>query len=298
MRIAFLGSPAVAVTTLLALVDAGHDVAHVVTQPDRRRGRGAGLIATPVKAAALERGIGVSYAPDDLLTLSPPVDLAVVVAFGQLIRPHVLAAVPMLNVHFSLLPRWRGAAPVERALLAGDETTGVCIMGVEEGLDTGPVYAQAELAITADHTAESLRAELAGLGNELLVELLRAPLPTPVAQSGPATYARKLEGADRHFDPALRAAQLDRVVRVGGAWCNTERGRLKIHAAAQAQAQAQSQSQSSAIVRVDGAVLAWGSDAADGPALVLHEVQPEGRPRMSASAWWMGLQGADLVTYW
>lgn len=138
MRLAYFGTPEMAVPPLQALVAAGHDVALVVTRVDKRRGRGSELSPSPVKAAALELGLPVSHSVDDVL--GRDIELGVVVAFGQLIKPHVLTEVPMVNMHFSLLPRWRGAAPVERALLAGDTETGVCLMQLEEGLDTGPIY--------------------------------------------------------------------------------------------------------------------------------------------------------------
>src|SRR5205807_7717429 len=140
LRLAFLGTPEAAVPPLRALVNAGHDVVLVVTQPDKRRGRGSATMPSPVKAAALELGLPVTERVDDVLDAN--VELGVVVAFGRLIKPQVLDKVPMINMHFSLLPRWRGAAPVERAILAGDRETGVAIMQLEEGLDTGPVYAR------------------------------------------------------------------------------------------------------------------------------------------------------------
>ena len=127
---------------LRALHGAGHELALVVTAPDRRRGRGSAVGPTPVKRCALELGLPVSDRIADVL--GARVELGVVVAFGSIIRGDVLARVPMVNLHFSLLPRWRGAAPVERAILAGDDRTGVCLMAVDEGLDTGPVYARVE----------------------------------------------------------------------------------------------------------------------------------------------------------
>ena len=149
---------------------AGHDIALVVTQPDRRRARGAGLLPTPVKAAALELGLAVTDRVDDALDAGA--ELGVVVAFGRLIKPHVLAKLPMVNLHFSLLPRWRGAAPVERAILAGDTETGVCLMALEEGLDTGPVYACQRVTIGPEETAEELRDRLVEIGTAMLVERL------------------------------------------------------------------------------------------------------------------------------
>ena len=136
MRLGFCGSPSLAVPVLQALLDAGHEVPLVVTRPDRRRGRGPGAAPTPVKAAALARGLLVTEDVADLVDAG--VELGVVVAFGALVPASVLDEVPMLNLHFSLLPRWRGAAPVERAILAGDARTGVCVMGLEATLDTGP----------------------------------------------------------------------------------------------------------------------------------------------------------------
>ena len=141
-----------------------------------------------------------------------------VVAFGQLLRPALLEALPLgfVNVHFSLLPRWRGAAPVERAVLAGDHETGVCIMGLEAGLDTGPVYARAETPIGARESAGALRERLVHLGKELLVWTLpQVPEITPTPQEGEPTYASKLTVAEFELDPRRPAPELDRVVRRG-----------------------------------------------------------------------------------
>src|SRR5487761_2013917 len=138
MRLAFPGTPEAAAPTLQALVDAGHDVALVVTRPDRRRGRGAALSNSPVHETA--RGMGRDVAPPLGDLAAAAVERGVVVAYGALVPAEVLARIPMLNVHFSLLPRWRGAAPVERAILAGDVETGVSVMTLEATLDTGPVH--------------------------------------------------------------------------------------------------------------------------------------------------------------
>jgi methionyl-tRNA formyltransferase len=139
-----------AVPPLEALVDAGFEIVTVVTRADKRRGRGSSLTPSPVKEAATRLGLPVVHQVDDVLELGADAmpDLGVVVAFGQLIKPHVLAVLPMVNLHFSLLPRWRGAAPVERALLAGDDVTGVCLMQLEEGSTPATVYARAEVPIT------------------------------------------------------------------------------------------------------------------------------------------------------
>src|SRR3954469_10784612 len=165
-RLVYLGTPAAAVPPLVGLLDAGFDVALVVSRADAKRGRGGGLQPSPVKAAALERGVPVTDRIDDALPVGA--DLGVVVAYGRIIRPPVLAVLPMVNIHFSLLPRWRGAAPVERAILAGDVETGVCIMGIDEGLDTGPVYDCHVIPIAPQETAAELRARLASVGTEML----------------------------------------------------------------------------------------------------------------------------------
>ena len=166
-RLVFLGTPAIAVAPLEALVQRGFDVALVVTRADKRRGRGSALLPSPVKEAAVALGLAVTHRVDDVLAAGA--DLGVVVAYGQLIKAHVLEALPMVNLHFSLLPRWRGAAPVERALLAGDDETGVCLMQLEEGLDTGPVFGCERVPITTRTTAAALRAELVRVGTDLLV---------------------------------------------------------------------------------------------------------------------------------
>ena len=144
-RLVYFGTPDMAVPPLEALVADGFDVALVITRIDKRRGRGSDVAPSPVKAAALRLELPVSHLVDDALLVGA--DLGVVVAFGQLITAHVLERLPMVNLHFSLLPRWRGAAPVERALLAGDATTGVCLMQLAEGLDTGPLLDVVEVPI-------------------------------------------------------------------------------------------------------------------------------------------------------
>jgi methionyl-tRNA formyltransferase len=225
----YLGTPAMAVPPLQALVAAGHDVALVVTRVDKRRGRGSDLSPSPVKAAAVELGIPVSHQIDDVIATGA--DLGVVVAFGQLIKPHVLAAVPMVNLHFSLLPRWRGAAPVERALLAGDTMTGVCLMQLEEGLDTGPVYRRVEVPIEATTTADDLRHRLVAVGTDLLVDALGGELGEPEPQVGEVTYAAKLRADELQIDWTRPAAVIDRLIRLGGAYTTFRGKRLKIHAA-------------------------------------------------------------------
>lgn len=266
-RLVYLGTPAMAVPPLEALVAAGFDVVCVVTRADTRRGRGAALSPSPVKQAALGLGLRVVHSVDDALVVAAGTgaELGVVVAFGQLVRPHALAALSMVNLHFSLLPRWRGAAPVERALLAGDPVTGVCLMQLDEGLDTGPVHACVEVPIRADATGESLRAELVRVGTELLVGELRGGLGDPEPQRGEATYAAKIHPDDLRLDWTAPAAVRDRVVRLGGAWTTWRGRRLKVHGAELVDPHAVGD-----VLQPDGTV----------GGLRLTEVQPEGRARM------------------
>ena len=261
----FLGTPALAVPPLRALVAAGIEVRLVVSQPDRRRGRGAAVSPSPVKGAAVELGLPLSEDVDDVLAAGA--ELGVVVAFGRIIRPPVLAALPMVNLHFSLLPRWRGAAPVERAILAGDERTGVDLMVVEEGLDTGGIYRRAEVAIGPDESLAALRERLVAIGTEMLVDELTSGLGVPRPQEGEVTYAAKLDADDRRLDWSLPAVDVHRRVRLGEAWTTHAGRRLKVW-------------RTHVPPRGDGPV----APAADGP-VELVEVQPEGKPRMTARAW-------------
>lgn len=269
-RLVYLGTPDFAVQPLRALVDAGFDVALVVSRADARRGRGGGTTPSPVKAAALDLGLPVSDEVDDVLGVGA--DLGVVVAFGRIIRPHVLAELPMVNMHFSLLPRWRGAAPVERAVLAGDERTGVDLMVVEEGLDTGGVYDRAEVTIGADETVDELRARLADEGTRLVVDNLTRGLGTPRPQEGETTYAHKIEPDELHIDWSRPAIEVHRLVRVGGAWTTFRGKRLKLW-------------RTTLTPAPGGGTATVPVPTGDGTPLHLVEVQPEGKPRMAASAW-------------
>jgi methionyl-tRNA formyltransferase len=225
-RLVYLGTPEMAVAPLAALADAGFDVALVITGEDKRRGRRAEPTPTPVKIEALRRGLPVSHDVADALTVDA--DLGVVVAYGRLLRRPILEQLPMVNLHFSLLPRWRGAAPVERAILAGDDRTGVCVMAVEEGLDTGAVYARRELTIRRGSTADDLGAQLTVVGSTLLVDTLQDGLRDPEPQVGEPVYAAKIGQPELHLDWTRPAAELDRVVRVGGAWTTFRGRRLKV----------------------------------------------------------------------
>jgi len=223
-RLVFLGTPELAVPPLLALHDAGHEIALVVTRADRRRGRGSALVPSPVKAAAAALGLPVTDRIDDVVAVGA--ELGVVVAFGRLIPGRVLDQVPMVNLHFSLLPRWRGAAPVNLAILEGDEVTGVSLMRLTPGLDEGPVLAASSRPITLQDTAESLLPELARDAAELLrgqLNALAAGAGRPEPQDDArATLAPKLTKAMAVLDPGRPAAQLHRQVRALQPWPGAE----------------------------------------------------------------------------
>ena len=289
MRLAFLGTPEAAVPSLKALVEAGHDIAIVITRPDRRRGRGAQLSSSPVKVAALELGLAVGHSLGDLEEFD--IERGVVVAYGVLIPSSVLARVPMLNVHFSLLPRWRGAAPVERAILAGDEVTGVSVMSLEASLDTGRVHAERRTKVH-DKTAIDLTRELAMLGAGLLVEVLgnEELLAYPVAQIGEPTYAEKLVTETFHLAPSMSVTQLERTIRLGRAFALINGRRVKVVAAHLVAASAPPGS----IVETSGGVALVGVDGA----LALDRVQPEGSRPMDARDWWSGARlDASLIEW-
>ncbi len=266
---------------LEALVDAGHDLRVVVTNKDKRRGRGAALVPSAVKAAADARGLRVTADVDDVLTAD--VERGVVVAFGRLLKPHVLERVPMVNVHFSLLPRWRGAAPVERAILAGDPETGVCLMELEEGLDTGPVYACAEVAINGDESLDALRQRLVAAGVPLLIEHLGRGLGVATPQDGEPTYAAKIDPEELHLDWTRPAVEVHRVIRLGRAWTTFRGKRLRVLRASLVNGPNTGR----------GVLVGTVVGAGDGEALELLEVQPEGRAPQSAEAWRNGARPAD-----
>jgi methionyl-tRNA formyltransferase len=272
-RLAFLGTPDVAVPVLQALVEAGFEIPIVVSRPDRRRGRGSELSPSPVKAAAVELGLDTSDDLDDVL--GAEVDLAVVVAYGRIVPVRILEQVPMVNLHFSLLPRWRGAAPVERALLAGDAVTGVCLMEIAEGLDTGAVYATATTPIGDDDTLQSLRGRLVAMGAEMVVAALNTGLAAPEPQTGDVVHAAKIDPSELEIDWSKDAIAISRLVRLGGAWTRFRGARLKVWSA-----RVTEDARSRPAGELDGLRVATG----DGE-LELIEVQPEGRARQNAEAW-------------
>ncbi len=245
MRVIFMGTPDFAVPALQALVDAGHEVVAAYTQPPRPGGRrGKELTPTPVHEAADMLGIAVRHpvslkGADEQATFAAlEADVAVVAAYGLILPQAVLDAPRLgcLNVHASLLPRWRGAAPIQRAILAGDEETGVTIMQMEAGLDTGPMLAVVKTPVDGK-TAGELTAELAELGANLMVEVL-ADLPGHAAAVQPeagVTYAHKIDKAEARIDWANSADEIERQIRAfapaPGAWFEFEGERCKVLAA-------------------------------------------------------------------
>ncbi len=295
MRIVYCGTPDDAVPPLRALLDAGHEVALVLTQPDRRRGRRGEPAPSPVKAAAEQLGLDVRTPlrarelVDEVAALRA--DVGVVVAFGQLLPPDLLAATRLgfVNLHFSLLPRWRGAAPVERAVMAGDAETGVCVMRLDEGLDTGPVYDCASTRVEPDETAGELRARLVDLGTPLLTRVVGAVDElTPRAQVGEPTTAAKLSVDEFMLDPSRPASELARLVRAGnprpGAWARIDGRRVKVlraHAAP------------GAVAASPGVVDATARLVTTDGLLVLEEVQPEGKGVMTGPDWRAGVRAPE-----
>jgi methionyl-tRNA formyltransferase len=244
MRIAFMGTPDFAVPTLDALAAAGHEIVAVYTQPPRPAGRGKAPLASPVARRAQALGLPVETpaslrdAEAQARFAALDLDAAVVAAYGLILPVPVLAAPRRgcLNVHASLLPRWRGAAPIQRAILAGDEQTGLCIMGMEKGLDTGPVYARAATPI-GRKTAGDLTAELAAMGGALMAQVLArldTITPEPQPQDG-VTYAAKIEKAEARIDFSGSAAEAERQVRAfnpaPGAFFDHRGERVKVLAA-------------------------------------------------------------------
>ncbi|NNC91936.1 MAG: methionyl-tRNA formyltransferase [Acidimicrobiia bacterium] len=296
-RAAFFGTPAAAVPALAALSSA-MSVELVVTRPDRPRGRSGTPQPPPVKEAAEAWGIQV-FQPGRAAEVSEQlagIDLAVVVAYGQIL-PEAMLAIPthgFINVHFSRLPRWRGAAPVARAILAGDEETGVDIIQLDAGMDTGPIIARSSVRIEPTDTTGTLTARLAGAGSDLLAQTVPTVLDGSATRSAQpeegATVAAKLTSDEARLDPhTMAAAACDRVVRAfnpnPGAWGMLDGERVKVWE-----------------VRVrPGHDLPIGELVLDGDlplvgtpdgALELVEVQAAGKSRMPAAIWGRGYRGA------
>lgn len=240
MRITFMGTPDFSVPALKALA-AQHEIAAVYTQPPRPAGRGKADRKSPVQLCAESLGIPVRYpaslrseeAQQDFTSLRS--EIAVVVAYGLILPPAILAAPALgcLNIHASLLPRWRGAAPIHRAIMAGDTETGVCIMQMEAGLDTGPVLKREATPISAEETTADLHDRLSAMGARLILQTLATlPLQAEVQPAEGVTYAAKIDKAEARIDWTRPAVEVDRQIRglspFPGAWCEVAGERLKL----------------------------------------------------------------------
>jgi len=291
-RVIFFGTPEIAVGPLRALVAAGLVVDLVVTGIDKRRGRGSQTSPSPVKEAALELQLPVSHDVADAIALvskdransasETTRYLGVVVAYGHIISTEALHVLPMINIHYSLLPRWRGAAPVERALLAGDEQTGACIMQVVEQLDAGDILSSATTQISQTDTTASLRARLGEIANPLLIEVLLNGVSTTQPQTGDIVVAGKITHVDLEIDWSKPAVVVDRQVRVGGAFTFFNGKRFKIHSLKVSGEIFISESGNIMVVN-DRVLVACGQGVVE-----LVEIQPEGKPRISAQDWKKG----------
>ncbi|HEX8362186.1 MAG TPA: methionyl-tRNA formyltransferase [Longimicrobium sp.] len=298
MRIVFWGTPEFAVPALRAIADEGHDVAGVVTQPDRPAGRGRGVTQSAVKREALEMGVPVLQ-PErargdgfmaELGALQP--ELSVVVAYGQILKPEVLELPRLgsINIHASLLPELRGAAPVQWAIVRGHQSTGVTIMRMEAGLDSGPMLIRAEEPILPDDSGTELARRLSAVGAEAVVEALAliesGQMEEEVQDHSRATYAPKIERETARIDWTLPAEQVALLIRgmddVPGAWTpHGERGAVKLF---RPQARPEQGDPGRVLaVGADGVLVACGTGA-----LMLREVQPPGKRRMAAGDWVRG----------
>jgi len=297
VRILFAGTPEFAATALKALAKAGHDIALVLTQPDRPAGRGLQPKPSAVKRLALALGLTV-YQPAELKSeaarrplVDTPTEVMVVAAYGLILPPAVLA-LPRLgcvNIHASLLPRWRGAAPIQRAILAGDTETGITLMQMDAGLDTGPILSMARLPIAQDETAGSLHDKLAALGAEEVVRLLprlaAGEVKSQPQDEAQAVYAPKIGKDEAHIDWRQPAILLDRVVRAfnptPGAWTEWRGQVLKIWRACPAAGRGTPGTVLSA--SADGLRVACGEGALD-----VLELQRAGGRRLGAAAFLAG----------
>jgi methionyl-tRNA formyltransferase len=293
VKTAFLGTSTFAAHVLERLASSEHRPTLVITRPDRPRGRGRRLAAPPVAEAARELGIPVEQPPsvndpatrERLLALAP--EVICVCAYGALIKEPLLSDYRMLNVHPSLLPRWRGAAPIERAIIAGDDRTGISIIRVTAGLDSGPVCAQASEPIHAEDTYGTLAPRLEELGAKLLIETLDEPPVCTEQDDSLATYAEKITADDRKLDPTHPAAEVERVVRALtphiGAYVQLEVGGSLGVLAARAVAGGPAPGK----LWLDGPVPVLG--CAEG-SLELLTVKPQGRREMTGEEWLRGLR--------
>jgi methionyl-tRNA formyltransferase len=299
LRTVYLGTSSFAADVLRILAASPHAPQLVVTRPDRPRGRGRKLASPPVLEVAHELGLdtdqpeSVNDGPARERIAAAAPDAVVVCAFGALIKEPLLSAHPMLNVHPSLLPRWRGAAPVERAIMAGDNRTGVCIMRLTAGLDSGPVCLSAEEPIAADDTYGTLAARLAPLGGRLLVQALDTAPPFTEQDEAGVTYAEKITAEDRRLDADRPAIELERIVRalaphIGAGLSLADGERLGVWAAAARPPQPGDPAPGE--LNFDGRGGLGPILGCSPGTLELTTVQPAGRNRMPGDAYLRGLR--------
>ena len=297
MRVIFAGTPDFAASALTALIEAGHEILVVLTQPDRPKGRGMKLTPSPAKTLALQHNLPV-WQPENLKDVSIQqqlrdlqADVMVVAAYGLLL-PAAVLNIPehgCLNIHASLLPRWRGAAPIQRAIEAGDVESGVCIMQMDVGLDTGDVLLSRNTPIKNDTTAAQLHDALAVIGAEAIVEAL-ATLPALTAVSQPetgVTYAQKLSKADAEIDWSLGAKQIHNKIRalnpVPGAWSSLNGQVIKVWASRVLEMSSTANTGSIVAADKQGIAVQTGEGV-----VLITELQASGSKRMAAAAFVAG----------
>lgn len=278
-----------AARVLGGLLDDGRDVALVVTAPDKRRGRGGALLPTPVKELALSAGLPVVHDLTTVAGLAGESVLGVVVAYGRIIPADLLAKMPMLNVHFSLLPRWRGAAPVERAILAGDEETGVCVMRMDAGLDTGNVLASTRTPIDAGDTTSSLLERLGTMAVPLLTRCLDSDDLVGVPQIGEPSYATKIAATEGELDWSEPTALIARRVRALRCHTHLDGRRIGVVSVAEASDSGVDRAQSGE----PGSLTGDGRVRTGDGWVRLVEVRPEGRSTMDGVEWCRGIRHAE-----
>jgi methionyl-tRNA formyltransferase len=288
-RIVYIGAPEIAVAPLQALVAEGFVIELVVTGIDKRRGRGSQTTANPVKTAAIALGIPVSHDINDVLRLNPDGLLGVVVAFGNIISREILQHAPMINIHYSALPRWRGAAPVERAILSGDTATAVCIIQVAELLDAGDVLSSAPCTIQENDSVETLRNRLGQLALPLLINICANGVSEQIAQTGEVVIARKISVQDLVINWSSSAVQILRQIRVGNAFTLFDGKRFKIHEATMSSVNLPL----GAISVQEGSVFVGTLEGS----VQIVTVQPEGKPRVSAIDWARGARLSDASAF-
>ncbi|MEY2709980.1 MAG: hypothetical protein RL031_853 [Actinomycetota bacterium] len=289
MQIAVAATPEVALPTLEALLDSEHDLVSVITQPDRPAGRGLALKESPVAIWAKDRGIPVSKPVDQaaLKLAVTDIDLVITIGFGVIIKEEILNLPKhgFINLHFSLLPKWRGAAPVQRAIEAGDEKTGVTVFKLDKGMDTGPIYRQKEIDMPSQATTESILQELAELGAPVVLDVISAieSNEAPLIQSiDGASRAEKLSKDEGRVDWLLPATKIERKIRAfypaPGAWTTFRDEAIKIESARASEAKA----------GLPGEIFLEGRDlfvSTSAGSLQILRLKPAGKASMDAISW-------------